>query len=79
MSERRISPEDSARLHPIRHESYAETAKKRKGIELMDDEKLLDTLSELMNLTRAQLSRSTSQRVRLRLLAQEAHKRGLGT
>ena len=79
MSERRISPEDSARLHDVRHTSYILTEKKRKAIADLPDGKILEQLDGFKGTSRVKLSRSTSQRVRLRLLLQEANKRGLRT
>lgn len=77
MGEQRIAPEESARLHSLRHEAYRERASYEKDAEHLTDDDLVAYLEAIPPADSVFLSRRTGQRVKTRAYAQEAHRRGL--
>lgn len=75
--ERRIPPEESARLHSVRHEAYRGKTSYEKDVKHLADDDIVEYLEGIPPADSVFLSRRTGRRVKARVYAQEARRRGL--
>lgn len=75
--EKRITPESSALLHGTRHAGYQSAEDWRKAALRATDEEILDFLENSEKIDSVYMARRTPYRVRLRMYAQEASRRGI--